>query len=282
MTINDVQVSMLSGRTPSEAGHERRLSPTQRALRVLGCFSTSRPELTLTELSRKTGLPMSTTHRVVGELVQWEALVRGQNGRYHVGVRLCEVAASSPSAAGLREIAWPFLEDVFEATRETVLLAVRDGLETVFLARLSGRESMPVFCHLGRRRTLTTSSAGLVLLAHSPTEVQEEVLSGPLPRYTAKTVTDPHVLRSVLAEIRRCGHSVSDGAMSLSSSSCAAPVRDGDGHVVAALGTVVNVGETNIRTLVPMIMASARGLSRALGAPGLRRADTAQGRRFSA
>ncbi|NEK57650.1 IclR family transcriptional regulator [Geodermatophilus sabuli] len=277
-----MRVPGLAAQAPAGPGHVRRLSPTQRALRVLGCFSTARPELTLTELSRGTGLPMSTTHRVVGELVQWEALVRGQNGRYHVGVRLCEVAASSPSAAGLREIAWPFLEDVFEATRETVLLAVRDGLDTVFLARLSGRESMPVFCYLGRRRNLTTTSAGLVLLAHSPTEVQEEVLSGPLPRFTAKTVTDPHALRSVLAEIRRCGHSVSDGAMSLTSASCAAPVRDGDGNVVAALGAVVNVEDVNVRTLVPVLMASARGISRALGAPAPRRTNGGQGARFSA
>jgi DNA-binding IclR family transcriptional regulator len=253
-------------------GAARRMSPTQRALQVLGCFSPARPELTLTELSRMTGLPMSTTHRVVGELTQWEALVRGANGRYHVGVRLCEVTASSPTGEGLRELAWPFLEDVFEATRETVLLAVRDGLETVYLARLSGRESMPVFCHMGRRRNLTTTSAGLVLLAHAPHEVQEEVLRGPLPRYTAKTITDPVRLRSMLADIRRGGHAVSDRAMSLSSLSCAAPIRDADDQVVAALSSVVHAGEATMRHLVPVVMATARGISRALGAPSGRRA----------
>jgi DNA-binding IclR family transcriptional regulator len=273
-TDGDVQAGPVRPAAAGAENPERRQSPTQRALRVLTCFSSSRPELTLTELCRMTGLPMSTTHRVVGELVRGDALVRGLNGRYRVSLRLCEVTASSPDGAGLRELAWPFLEDVYEATRETVVLAVRDGLQAVFVARLSGRGSVPVFAHLGRRRKLTESSAGLVLLAHAPAEVQETVLRGPLPRYTAKTITDPNRLRAVLAEIRRCGHAVSDGALSLDSLSCAAPVRDGDDRVTAALSVVRHARDANTRHLAPVVMASARGISRALGAPSATRATS--------
>ncbi|MGY1748924.1 IclR family transcriptional regulator [Modestobacter sp. SYSU DS0511] len=249
----------------------RRDSPTQRALRVLACFSPARRELSLTEIAAETDLPMSTAHRIVGELASWGALVRSGRSGYHVGIRLCEIAASSPHGTGLREISWPYLEDVYEATRENVLLAVRDGVDMVYVARLSGRDSVPVLREVGRRRSLTTTGTGLALLAHSPTDVQDEVLSRPLRRYTDRTVTDPDELRVLLAEVRRTGFAATEGTLRPGTMGCGVPVRGANDEVVASLGAVAHAATMQPRLLVPVLMGAARGLSRELGAPSAQR-----------
>jgi DNA-binding IclR family transcriptional regulator len=148
-----------------------------------------------------------------------------------------------------------------------VLLAVRDGDELVFVERLSGPDAIPVLTAMGRRRSLHASSAGLALLAHAEPERQERVLSSSLRRYTPNTMVDPTQLRSELDRIRRNGFAVSNGHMSLSALSVAAPVRDRTDGVVASISVVVPVQGADHRRLAPAVVAAARGVSRALGAP---------------
>jgi len=82
-----------------------------RALRILGAFSADHPAMTLSELARRTRLPVSTVHRLLAGLVEWGALERGDDGYYRVGLRLWEVGALAPRGQGLRERAtvtmWP-------------------------------------------------------------------------------------------------------------------------------------------------------------------------------
>jgi DNA-binding IclR family transcriptional regulator len=108
---------------------------------------------------------------------------------------------------------------------------------------------------------------GLVLLAHADRELQETVIAGPLKSFTRHTLTDGELLRRVLADIRRDGYAISDRAIEEISLSVAAPVFAADDTVVAALSTVVPAGGQDPRTLVPMVKAAARGISRVLGAP---------------
>src|SRR6185295_7275315 len=117
---------------------------TSRVLAVLAAFEPGRPLLTLTEIAQRAGLPLTTAHRLVGELARWGALERGPDGRYRVGLRLWEVATLAPRGLGLREAALPFLEDLYEATHQNVQLAVLDGAEVVYLERIPGRETVSV------------------------------------------------------------------------------------------------------------------------------------------
>ena len=94
-------------------------SVTARVLAVLAVFSAERPELNLTEISRRARLPLTTTHRIVAELAAWGALERSDEGRYRIGLRLWEVGLLAPRGLDLRELAMPFLEDVYEVTGRT-------------------------------------------------------------------------------------------------------------------------------------------------------------------
>jgi DNA-binding IclR family transcriptional regulator len=243
---------------------------TARVLAVLGAFTAEESELGLTALARRAGLPLSTAHRLVGELAAWGALERGEDGRYRVGLRLWEVGALAPRSLGLRESAMPFLEDLYEVTRQNVQLAVLDGAEVVYVERLSARGAVDVVTRVGSRLPLHATGVGLVLLAHAPTDLQEQVLARPLRRYTERTMTDPEQVRRALADVRRTGVAVSDRQIEMVSLSVAAPVRGPRGEVVAALSVVVPAAGADARALVPAVRAAARGITRALAPPRVR------------
>jgi DNA-binding IclR family transcriptional regulator len=249
-------------------------SVVDRVLAVLGAFTPDRPALTLSELSRRAGLPLSTTHRIVGELARRGALERQEDGQYRVGLWLWEVASLSPRGMGLRESAMPFLEDLYEATHENVQLAVLDAPDVVYVERISGRNAVNVLSRAGGRLAAHATGVGLVLLANAPVEVQETVLARPLKRYTPKTICSPEQLRRVLADVRRDGFVISDQQVELVSLSVAAPIYGQEDAVVAAISIVVPVEGADPRTLVPAVRAAARGISRTLGAPRALRQPT--------
>jgi DNA-binding IclR family transcriptional regulator len=254
---------------------------SSRVLSVLDAFTGAQRRLSLTEISRRTGLPMGTAHRLVGELVAWGALERDEHGRYQIGLRLWEVAALAPRGPGLREIALPFLEDLYEATHQHVQLAVLDGLDVVYIERISARGAVGVRSRVGGRWPAHTTGVGLVLLAHADPPVQEAYLATSLAGFTELTITDPAALRRVLADVRRTGYAVSDRQVTMDAVSVAAPVRaalgsgsigvgrrpptpraDGPGAVVAALSVVVGTDGPPASALIPAVVTAARGLSR--------------------
>jgi DNA-binding IclR family transcriptional regulator len=142
-------------------------------------------------------------------------------------------------------------------------------MDVVFLERIFSRDAVNVLTRVGGRFPAHATGVGLVLLAHAPHEVQERAVAGPLRRFTDKTITSGAELRRALAEVRRTGVAISDGQVELIALSVAAPVRDRDDTVVAALSVVVPAHGCNPQMYVPVVRAAARGVSRALGAPSL-------------
>jgi DNA-binding IclR family transcriptional regulator len=234
-----------------------------RLLQVLGAFSAELPALGLTEIAAQTGLPKSTVHRLVAELVDWGALERGSDRRYRIGLRVWELGTLAPRGRGLGDVAAPFLEDIRTATGQNALLGVLDGTETVYVQQLSGRGAIPMKIRVGSRLPVHATGVGLALLASSPVALREEVLASPLRRYTDRTVVDPRELRRILAEVRRRGYAVSDRQVERIGMSVAAPVFDAAG-VAAALSVVMPSG-SDLRRFAPVVVAASRGLTRALG-----------------
>ena len=236
---------------------------TGRVAALLAAFGTERPAMSLSELSRRTGLPLTTVHRLAGELGRHGLLERDEQQRYRIGLRLWEIASTAARAVDLRELALPVLQDLHAATRENAQLAVLDGTDAVYLERLGGPESVHVITRVGSRLPVHASGVGLVLLAHAPVEVQDRVLAGPLARYTRWTITDPRRLRRTIAEVRSAGYAVSDRQIESISVSVAAPVRD-RGHRVVAAVSVVASARAEPGTLVRPVLAAAAALSRRL------------------
>jgi DNA-binding IclR family transcriptional regulator len=238
---------------------------TSRVADVLEAFAGHRDSLTLSEISRRTSLPLTTAHRLVGELAARQFIERDETGRYQIGLRLWELASAAPRSVGLREAALPIMEDLYEATHENVQLAVIDGMDAVYVERISGRDSVHVVTRPGGRLPVHATGVGLVLLAHAPHETQEAALNSTLTRYTRYTITDPRRLRRILADVRLRGYVISDRQIENISTSIAAPVRDRSGAVVAAISVVVKAGDADPARYVPAVVAAARGISRIVG-----------------
>jgi DNA-binding IclR family transcriptional regulator len=238
-------------------------SVASRLLAILGSFDDDHRSMTLSAISRRAGLPLPTTHRLVAELSAWGGLVRRPSGEYAVGRRIWELALLAPTQTGLRQKAEPFLHDVYGATLATVHLAVRDGSEVLYLDRLAGSASVPIVSTVGSHLPLHSTGVGKVLLAYAPDEVVADVL-GSLSRMTPYTVSQPGLLRQQLARVRRHGYATTSEEMSLGACSIAVPVRRGS-SVVAALGVVVPDLKRDRPRLVGVLQAAAHGIGRELG-----------------
>ena len=233
---------------------------------MLETFSPASPALTLSEIARRAGLPLTTAHRLVAELCAAGALERESDGRYRIGLRLWEIASLAPRGVPLREAALPFLEDLYEVTHENAQLGVREGHDVVYIERIAGRRAVGVLTRVGGRFPLHASGIGLVLLAHAPERIQREVLEGRLQRFTDHTITDRARLARILARVRRDGVAISDRQVTDDAMSVAAPITDASGEVIAALSIVANASRTVAERLAPAVRAAALGTSRALSA----------------
>jgi DNA-binding IclR family transcriptional regulator len=238
-------------------------SVVSKALSLLDAFAMDDPELSLNELARRTGLPLSTTYRLAGELVSWGGLERVAAGGYRVGLRLLEVGARAPRSAGLHEIVVPFMQDLFVATRENVHLAVLEGHEALYIERVTGLGSIRVKSRRWGRMPLHATGVGKVLLAYGDQGFIDRVLSDGLARYTAYTIVAPGHLRRNLAEIRRTGVAFAHEEMTVGRLSVAAPLFDVDGEVVAAMSIVVPT-TVDPQRLAPALRTAALCASRRL------------------
>jgi DNA-binding IclR family transcriptional regulator len=252
----------------------------ERILSVLGAFNADRPSLSLSEIAGITGLPVSTAHRLVSHLVEWGALERDERRRYVIGLRLWEIGVLSPRAYRYRSRILPFLEELFVATREHVVLtALLDG-EGVMVEQLLGRRGARLAAGLGERLPLHASSPGHVFLAFGPPELWETIEAEPLHAYTPRTVTDKDALRAVVREVRRTSVSISEGAIVSNTVSISAPVFAQRDEFYGAVSVVATIGTVDPHLLAPAVLRAAHLISAALRSTGdeppfrpLRRAD---------
>jgi DNA-binding IclR family transcriptional regulator len=239
-------------------------SVTAKALAVLGTFDPGHTRRTLSEIATAAELPLSTTHRLVAELVAWEGLTRGADGRYEIGRRIWLLGSLSALSRELRAIALPFMQDLSATTGENVHIAVLDGDRALYIDRISGRRAVPVVSRPGARLPLHATGVGKVLLAHGDDGLRERTLRS-LPRLTPLTVVEPGRLQRQLQQIRERGYATTHEEMTAGSSSLAVPVFDRDGRVVAALGLVTASTRRELIRLVPAVQLAGRGVSRMLG-----------------
>ncbi|MEV8441372.1 IclR family transcriptional regulator [Actinosynnema sp. NPDC051121] len=241
-----------------------RRSTAGRALALLGVFDAAHPRLKLTELARRADLPLATVHRLAGELVSWGALERDAEGCYSIGLRLWEAATLAPVAGRLREIALPFMQDLYGTTRENIHLAVHDGFDALYVEKLSGHRSVPVISRIGARLPLHPTGVGKALLARADREFVRGYLERPLARFTRYTITEPARLARELRVTAERGYALTNEEMTLGSCSVAVPIPSAGPEPAGALGVVVRSVRTDLHRLVPELRAAADAIARRL------------------
>ena len=248
---------------PVTAPPPQRRSYLRRALLVLEAFEYRDVDVSLAELTRRTELPKPTVYRIANELTQCGLLERSGAG-YQLGVRVFMLGERVPRHTSLRDLATPFLEDLYEATHENVNLGVLHGTQILFLARVTGHRSSDVLLRVGDTLPAYSTSCGKILLAHAPREVVEQVIDEGLTRLTPNTTVMPGMFWQQLRKAARDGYSVNLEETHRGTVSVAAPVTDADHHVVAAISVTGRAGRFRVDRVAPAVRTAALGLSREL------------------
>jgi IclR family transcriptional regulator, acetate operon repressor len=231
---------------------------------LLGVLASEHP-VSVTELARRTGLPKSTSSRLLRVLVRRGLVGQdGPRGLIHAGPALLTYARRGLYERTIVELAQRSLDALAQASGETVNLAVPGAAGVEHLAQVDGRHFLGTGHWIGRRVDFHASAVGKVFLAHGAAELPDGPLAAPAPA----AVTDRAALAAQLREARTRGYALAIDELEDGLAAVAAPVHGGGGDVVAALaisGPTLRMGPEEIARLVPVLKLEARRLSRRLG-----------------
>jgi IclR family transcriptional regulator, KDG regulon repressor len=215
---------------------EKTVQIVQRIARVLRAFN-NQGLLGITDLASATGLPKSTTHRLVTALVNEGLLVQDEDShKYALSLHVTALGASILSSHTVRKVARPMLMELRDQTRESVHLAVLEGMEAVIIDTEDSYFVVRAVNVPGQHLPAHAVSTGKVLLAYQwEVRLREIVNHARLEAYTERTITDPHQLLEELRRVRALGYAISCGELEDGIDAVAAPIFDHMGTVVASV-----------------------------------------------
>lgn len=239
-------------------------SSLSRAVALLETFDTGTRDLSASQIATRAGVPLSTAHRIIGELVSLGLLERLSDRRYRMGLRLWEIAVRTPGALGIREIALDTLRATHARIGQNLQLGVLQGTEVLYLERLSTPTAAVNFVVVGGRIPFHATSSGLVLVAHLDSAEQQRTLASPLPKYASTPLPAPNAMAQELAEIRRNGFAITRGYIDAAATSIAVPIKGATGKAVAAISAIVPTDDTREELVLPVLHAAAASITKAI------------------
>lgn len=243
-------------------------SVTGRAFAILDTFDAGHRHHSLAGIARRCNLPLTTTHRLVNELVAQGALVRVADGSYEIGSKIWRLGILASLHSDLREIALPYMEDIYQLGNDAVQIGVLDGLRCLIVERIAGSRTLSVISKPGARLPLHASGVGKILLAYGTKDLQLAALET-LDKYTGKTITNAEVLGKQLKQIKAQGYAHSQEELAEGATSLAVPIYGYGNKVIAALGIVTPVANRDMERMVSVLKVSAAALSKQLVLNGM-------------
>jgi len=243
----------------------------ERGLAVIKAFDADNPRLTLSEVAARTGLSRAAARRFLRTLVQL-GYMRSDGSRFTLRPKVLELGYAYLSSMTLPEVAMPHLEQLVSQVRESSSVSELDGDDVVYIARVPTKRIMTVSISVGTRFPAYATSMGRVLLAAQSEEALTARLgAGPLPGLTEHTITEPSALLAELAKIKEQGWALVDQELEEGLRSIAAPIRDADGQVIAAINVSTHAGRRTldgvVADLLPPLLATARDIEADLALP---------------
>lgn len=214
---------------------------------VLQCIADSKSKISVAVLSKLTGFPRPTVHRIVSALIA-EDLVRESivDDTLLLGPRLIGLASQSLQNSDIRAVATDAVARLRDQTRETVHLAVPSGTEMVYVDKLESPQAVRMVSRIGTRVPMHASSVGKAFLAALSDERLEVLLPTlPLKAYTKKTISDRTALRRAIADMRRTGYATDNEEVEPQIVCYGAAIRDAAGVPVAAISVSIPVYRLN-------------------------------------
>ncbi|MBB5064489.1 IclR family transcriptional regulator C-terminal domain-containing protein [Granulicella mallensis] len=232
-----------------------------RGLVVIQAFTPQTPQMTISQLSVRTGLSRAAVRRCLYTLVKLGFAGSDETQRYSLRPKMLTLANTYTASSTLANAAQPILERMSSTLHESFSVATLDGDDIVYIARTSVTRVMSVDLHIGSRLPAFCTSMGRVLLAYLPQDQLELYLSrATFTQFTPRTITSADKLRLALRNVRRNGYALVDQELEIGLRSLAVPVQAPNGRVVAT----VNLSGHAPR--MPMLEMQTRFLTHLRGA----------------
>jgi IclR family pca regulon transcriptional regulator len=237
------------------------LQSLARGLSVLAALSAPHG-MTLTEVAEATALSRATARRSLLTLQQL-GYVAADGNRYRPLPQLLELGYAPLSSLTLPEIAQPHLVDLVHRVHESTSVAVLDGPDIRYVARVAASRIMRVDISVGTRLPAHATSMGRVLLAGlPPTDLSAWLTGHRLAALTERTETEPHHLATLISEAGREGFAVVDQELEEGLRSVAVPLHTPDGHVTAAVNVSLHAGRSSVADIHDSVLPALRETAR--------------------
>ena len=251
----------------------------ERGLAVIRAFDAEHSKLTLSEVAAATGLSRAAARRFLHTLVHL-GYMRTAGGRFELRPKILELGYAYLSSLTLPEVALPHLEELVAEVHESSSVSELDGGDVVYIARVPTKRIMTVTISVGTRFPAYATSMGRVLLAAQPEPWLDAYLStASLHHLTGHTITTERGLRQELRKIRARGWALIDQELEEGLRSLAAPIRDSDGTVIAAVNVATHAGRRSLDSIVAdllsPLLATAERIERDLASARTTAAPTA-------
>ena len=236
-----------------------------RGLIVIQAFTQQSPQMTISQLSIKTGLSRAAVRRCLYTLTKLGFAGAEDGSRYSLRPRMLTLSHTYTTSNTLSSAAQPILERMSAALRESFSVATLDGEDIVYIARTQVNRVMAVDLHIGSRLPAYCTSMGRVLLAYLPTDQLEQYLAKVvLTPHTTRTVTSVEKLRLALRNVRRNGYALVDQEYEVGLRSLAVPVYAASGRVVATLNLSGNAPRISVLELQSRVHSHLRNAANEL------------------
>lgn len=237
-----------------------------RGLLVLQAFTPQMPQMTISQISLRTGLSRAAARRCLYTLTKLGFSGTEDGSRYSLRPRMLALSHSYAASNNLAVAAQPVLERMSLAFRESFSVATLDGDDIVYIARTSAGRMMTVDLHIGSRLPAYCTSMGRILLAHLSPEQQEQYLARVvLTPHTTRTINSVEKLRQQLRTIRRTGYALCDQEYEVGLRSLAVPVYATSGRVVATLNLSGSAPRLSILEMQTRFLPHLRNAAAELG-----------------
>ena len=246
----------------------KQIESVDKALSILECFSDRVPELSLKQLSEKTGLYKSRILRLCGTLMAHGFLIRLEGSLYRLGPKLMMLGKIYERSNTVVSTARPILKELAFLTGESAKLFVIEGVKRLCLAREKGPYPLRYAVNEGETFELYAGASGKALLAFSSEEFRNEILNKKLKKITSTTIVERDRLEKEFEIIRERGYASSVGEVVPEVAGIAAPVFDHTSSIFAALtvaGPIQRFAGERFQDMCKNTIESARKLSELLG-----------------
>ncbi|HEY5225643.1 MAG TPA: IclR family transcriptional regulator [Methylovirgula sp.] len=223
------------------------------------------PGLRFTGIQERLGMPKSSTHHLISTMCQLGLIKQRSLGGYGLGHKLLELASIANESNDLQRDAMPLLREFAQRVQLSCHLGVYEQGEAVYIARVEGARDIVVKSHVGQRFPVNCSALGKSLIAWLAPELLDAVIAKlAFEERMPNTVMNATDLRLQLAEVRRRGWALDDEEQAPNCRCIAAPIRDRDGAIVAAIsvvGTLKQVEDGRVETLAAQVIGTASAIS---------------------